>query len=244
MKMLKNHPFAVDAFFEHSLVLTFAMPKAQLAGMIPECLELDVLRDEWGFLAVAMVQARGLRPAHFPKWIGSDFFLIGYRIFVRYRTRAGKRLRGLYILKSETDNGKMALLGNIFTHYAYTTTDICQAVTDKTKTVHSEKSCLEVSVLYIDGEVPLPSGSPFADWKDARKFAGPMPYTFGYDAAKKEVVIVEGVRQNWEPAPLTVSNYSIGFFGQLQLSDTVLAGAFEVSNIPYHWKKGRVEKWK
>ena len=27
---LKNHPFAVEAFFESSLVLTFAIPKEQL----------------------------------------------------------------------------------------------------------------------------------------------------------------------------------------------------------------------
>src|SRR5690606_22039277 len=101
MTILKNHPFAVDAFFEHSVVLTFAIPKVQLADIIPTCLELDILRNEWAFLAVAIVQTKNLRPAGFPKWMGNDFFLIGYRIFVRYRTLSGKRLRGLYILRSE-----------------------------------------------------------------------------------------------------------------------------------------------
>lgn len=41
MKFLKNHPFAVEAFFDNSLVLTFAVQKEQLQNFIPECLELD-----------------------------------------------------------------------------------------------------------------------------------------------------------------------------------------------------------
>src|SRR3954464_5273530 len=98
---LKNHPFAVEAHFESSVVLTFAVPKEQLRKLIPGCLELDTFDDKWGFVAVAMVQTTGLRPKGFPKFMGNDFFLIGYRIFVRFTNNKGKRLRGLYILKSE-----------------------------------------------------------------------------------------------------------------------------------------------
>src|SRR5215216_3946721 len=97
---LKNHPFAVEAFFESSLVFTFAVQKEQIQHLIPECLELDSLNDKWAFIAVAMVQTKALRPKGFPKMFGNDFFLIGYRIFVRSANRAGKSLRGLYILKS------------------------------------------------------------------------------------------------------------------------------------------------
>jgi uncharacterized protein YqjF (DUF2071 family) len=107
---LKNHPFAVEAFFESSLVFTFAIPKEQIKQLIPECLELDTFNDKWAFIAVAMVQTKELRPKGFPKLLGNDFFLIGYRVFVRYTNKAGKRLRGLYILKSETDKRKMEFL--------------------------------------------------------------------------------------------------------------------------------------
>jgi len=239
----KNHPFAVNAFFEHSLVITFAIPKTQVAGIIPECLELDLLRNEWAFLAIAIVQTKNLRPAGFPKWMGNDFFLIGYRIFVQYRTLSGKSLRGLYILRSETNSDKMTFLGNIFTHYTYSTTDISLVVDGKSGTIRSHKSALEISMEHHPENVPLPADSPFADWKEARKFAGPMPYTFGYDKTKKEVVIVEGVRKSWKPVPAMVNSYSVGFLDRLNLSHALLASAFEVSNIPYHWKKGRVEKW-
>lgn len=128
---LKNQPFAVEAFFEYSLVFTFAVPKEQLQHLIPKCLELDTFNAKWAFLAVAMVQTKGLRPKGFPKLFGNVFFLIGYRVFVRYTSNAGKTLRGLYILKSETDKRKMEFFGNIFTHYNYTTTDIQQIKTTK-----------------------------------------------------------------------------------------------------------------
>ena len=91
---LKNHPFAVEAFFESSLVFTFAIPKEQLQHLIPECLKLDTFNDQWAFIAVAMVQTKHLRPKGFPKFAGNDFFLIGYRVFVRYTNNKGKRLRG------------------------------------------------------------------------------------------------------------------------------------------------------
>src|ERR1700742_2291299 len=114
---LKNHPFAVEAFFESSLVLTFAASKEQIQHLIPECLELDTFQDKWAFIAVAMVQTKALRPKGFPTFFGNDFFLIGYRVFVRFTNQAGKHLRGLYILRSATDKKKMEFFGNIFTQY-------------------------------------------------------------------------------------------------------------------------------
>ena len=239
---LKNHPFAVEAFFESSMVLTFAVPKEQLQTMIPECLELDTFNDKWGFFAVAMVQTKDLRPKGFPKFMGNDFFLIGYRIFVRYTNKAGKRLRGLYILKSETDKKKMELLGNIFTHYSYTTTDI-QIIQNGITKIKSAKSKFEVEIENTNKEIQLPIYSPFADWKEARRFAGPLPFTFTYNPKNKTVLIIEGVRENWIPKPLKVVNYNFDFLDTLKLKDTVLANAFIIENIPYHWKKGKIEPW-
>lgn len=243
MKFLKNHPFAVEAFFESSLVLTFAIPKEQLQNFIPECLELDTFQDKWAFIAVAMVQTSGLRPKGFPKFLGNNFFLIGYRIFVRYTNNAGKRLRGLYIIKSETDKKKMEFLGNIFTHYNYTTTDIQQTTNGNFRIIKSEHSKFQITIEQPDNEIQIPENSPFLDWKDSRKFAGPLPYTFTYNQTNKTVLIIEGIRQNWKPEPVKIESYNFEFLNNLKLQNVVLANAFEIKNVPYHWKKGRIEKW-
>jgi hypothetical protein len=244
LSSLKNHPFAVEAFFKSSLVLTFAVPKEQLQLLIPPCLQLDLFNDRWAFIAVAMVQTKQLRPKGFPKFLGSDFFLIGYRVFVRYTTTAGKNLRGLYILKSETDKTKMALFGNIFTHYNYTSTDITQVDANQTRTISSKKSGFDVVISESDEKpVSLPERSPFADWKEARRFAGPLPFTFTYTAAENKVLIIEGVRKNWNPKPVKVISHRFGFLIDLKLQNIKLANAFVIENIPYYWKKGKIEIW-
>jgi uncharacterized protein YqjF (DUF2071 family) len=240
---LKDHPFAVEAFFESSLVLTFALPKEQLEKYIPECLQLDTFQDKWAFIAIAMVQTKGLRPKGFPMFMGNDFFLTGYRVFVRYTSNAGKKLRGLYILKSETDKKKMEIMGNIFTHYNYTTTDILQEENPTSKTISSVKSKLSITIDTTTGDVQLPGQSPFNDWNEARRFAGPLPFTFTYDNEKREVLIIEGVREHWTPSPVRVLDYQIDFLNTLETDTAVLANAFIIKNIPYYWKKGKKEKW-
>jgi uncharacterized protein YqjF (DUF2071 family) len=244
LSFLKNHPFAVEAFFESSIVLTFALPKEQIKHLIPECLELDTFQDQWAFIAIAMVQTKYLRPKGFPKFMGNDFFLIGYRVFVRYTNADGKRLRGLYILKSETDKKKMEVMGNTFTHYNYTTTDILQKENDHTKEIISIQSQFKVNIDKDKENVPLPQHSPFADWKEARRFAGPLPFTFTYNKATKEVLVIEGVRENWTPEPIKIINYEFDFLNALGLENVVLANAFIINNIPYYWKKGKIELWK
>lgn len=244
LSFLKNHPFAVEAYFKNSIVLTFAVPKKKLQDLIPECLQLDTFQDQWAFIAVAMVQTKDLRPRGFPKFMGNDFFLIGYRVFVRYRNKSGKNLRGLYILKSETDKKKMEFFGNLFTHYNYTTTDIKQIELKNTLEISSIKSKFNISIDKTEKQVALPENSPFVNWKEARRFAGPLPFTFTYDEKTEEVLIIEGVRQNWTPEPLKVIDFNFDFLYSLQLGNPILANSFIIKDIPYYWKKGQKEVWK
>lgn len=244
LKFLKNHPFAVEAHFERSLVLTFAIPKAQLEGLIPNRLTLDTFQDKWAFIAVAMVQTRNLRPKGFPAICGNDFFLIGYRVFVRYPNIAGKRLRGLYILLSETNKRKMQFLGNIFTHYNYTTTDVQFSEYESSEVISSEHSQFNVVVDQHKKDVELPPDSPFDTWKEARRFAGPLPFTFTCDSENQSVLIIEGVRNNWRPEPVHINDYSFQFLNELGFENTKLANAFQVTDVPYSWKKGVIESWK
>lgn len=243
MGYLKSHPFAIEAYFKQSMVLTFAFPNSVLAPLIPECLELDTYQDKWAFLAVAMVDTKYLRPKGFPKFLGNDFFLTGYRIFVRYKDVRGKSLRGLYILKSETNKWKMKCLGNMFSHYDYNMIDIHHSISENVKTISSHKANFHVNSLLSDKEPALPKHSPFLEWKEARRFAGPLPFTFAYNKDKMEVNIIEGVRKNWKPKAVKIDDYHFDFLNQENFKEGVLASAFVVNDIAYYWKKGRKEKW-
>ena len=238
----RANPFAVNAWFDYSCTLTFALPREEIAARLPSCLEPDVFRDEWGFVAVAVVQTRRLRPAGFPGFLGHDFVLVGYRYFVRYRPASGRNLRGLYILRSETDKKHMELLGNFFTRYRYVKTGVRVTGDGDRLSIDSKDTGLAIEV-DLESNAGLPERSPFSRWEDARKFSGPLPFTFTCEADRKRVLIVEGVRSDWKPEPVAVIRHEIPFLSEIGHDNAILANAFVVRNIPYHWKKGTAEPW-
>ena len=87
---------------------------------------------------------------------------------------------------------------------------------------------------------PLPAGSPFESMEEARRFAGPLPFTFDYEPQTHSMIVIEGVRQKWEPEPVVVNVLENSFFAQPYWRGTkpVLASAFYLTNVPYLWRRG------
>ncbi len=243
-RLLKRHLFAVDAHFDRVVALSFAFPEAIVRPLVPDALAIDT-HDGFAFVTVAMVWTRALRPAGFPSPLGQSFFLAGYRVFTRLQEPDGRRLRGLRILRSNTDQRRMVWVGNVFTDYRYRHVTVHVTGTGDETTVattgRGAGDALEVTFTDPGGEVKLPEGSPFADWKTARRFAGPMPFTFSPEDAQTFIVI-EGSRQHWEPRPLHVTRWRVGFFDESPLSAAtpILANAFTVEHVDYRWKRGRI----
>ena len=245
--LLQRHPFAVAAHFEWTLVLTYALPAATLLPLLPPGLTLDEY-EGWGFVAIALVQTRRLRPAGWLAALGHDFFLTGYRVFARYRTAAGRTLRGLRILRSDTDRRRMVLSGNLLTHYGYHLADIRHARTGDRLglDIHTPGGEADLSLqadLRDDPAQPLPPGSPFPDWHTARRYAGPLPFTFDYEPETHSIIRIEGVREQWHPRPVVVRVEQAAFFDRAPFTGPgaprpVLASAFYMENIPYLWRRG------
>ncbi len=175
LHLLKRHPIPVRAFFDFTLALTFAFPARLLRPLLYPGLVLDQYGDH-AFIAVAMVQTREMRPEFLPPWLGGKFFLTGYRIFVRYRTPGGRTLRGLQVLRSDTDRNAMVGLGNLFTHYHYSraAVQIARTASQLSITVETPEHDADLS-LTADLNTPdesLPRGSIFPDPRTARRFAG------------------------------------------------------------------------
>jgi hypothetical protein len=57
------------------------------------------------------------------------------------------------------------------------------------------------------------------------------------------VLLVEGVRAEWKPRTVSVLAHHIPHLETLGLGHAILANAFIVENIAYHWKKGVAEPW-
>jgi hypothetical protein len=244
---LRRHPFAIDAHFDTAVALTYSVPAAILRPLLPPGLELETVGGN-GFVAVALVQTRDLRPAGWPRMFGQDFFLAGYRIFTRLEATT---TRGLRVLRSDTDRARMTLGGNLLTHYNY---HRCRARIDPDGdelrvivTTSDGAGDLDVRIGSTDAwvrascpDAALPSGSPFGSIREARRFAGPLPFTFDYEAETDAIVAIEARRTNWKPLPVDVDVRRIAFFDQAAFADCTprLAAAFRVDNVEYRWNRG------
>jgi hypothetical protein len=246
LHLLKRHPFPVVAEFEHCLVLTYAVDAPSLLPLLPPGLSLDTLGDQGrtGFLAIALVQTRRLRPVGFPRMLGRDFFLSGYRIFTKFKTPAGRALRGLRILRSDTNRRLMANSGNLLTHYNYRLADVdfratAEELLVQIDTPHSEAD-LSVRAVLNAAHEPLPAGSCFADAKSARRFAGPLPYTFDYERETHSIVVIRGRRRKWQPrlVPVEVSRCTFIEQPAIARGNPRLVSAFHVAEIDYRWDCG------
>jgi hypothetical protein len=243
LHLLQRHPLPVYAFFRHSLVLTYALPAPLLRPLLPPGLTLDTYED-YGFVAIAMVQTEGLHPAGVPRRLGQDFFLTGYRIFTRFQTPGGRNLRGLRILRSDTDSRLMAWAGNLLTHYHYHRAAITMQESDtrlevQIRTPRAEADLHVIADLDAPPDAP-PPGSPFPSLKLARRYAGPLPFTFDYEPETHSIIRIQGVRQGWDPQPVRVTVPVNTFFDQPAFAGAtpVLANAFHIANSPYCWERG------
>jgi Uncharacterized conserved protein (COG2071) len=242
MLLLHRHPFPVVAFFEKVLAVSFAFPEGVVRALVPDGLEIDGYNG-FGFVTVALVWTRRLRPAGFPAFLGRDFFLAGYRVFTRLREPSGRRLRG--ILRSETDSHRMVWMGNWLTRYNYRYVNVTMRDDGSEKSVETARDdgtqTLFLSYDADGNDAPLPEGSPFPDWHTARLFAGPMPFTFSPEADGRFVVI-EGRRTEWVPRPVRILKWDVSLFHESPLRDAepILANAFVVENVNYRWEKGRI----
>jgi Uncharacterized conserved protein (COG2071) len=245
---LQRHPIPITCHFEHSLVITWAVPVELLEPLVPAGLTVDRYDDRWGFVAIAVVQTRDLRPAPLPAFVGRDYALTGYRIFVRHRDHRDQRQRdrrGLYILRSDTDARSMKLGGNLLTHYNYRLADIdISAGTDQRLRVRiatpDREADLHVIAHLDDQPAPLPVSSPFRSPEDARRFAGPLPWTFDHEPETDSIVMIHARRTAWRPRPTAVEIKTCTFLDRPPFvgADVRLANAFHVAGIDYGWERG------
>jgi hypothetical protein len=234
---LRRHPISVSAHFRHSLVLAYALPAGVLEPLLPPTLEPD-RHGDLGFAAAAFVQTERMRPSFLPPALGLDFFLGGYRIFVRVAGRPS--LRGLYIIRSDTDRRLLTVFGNALTSYRYRTVDASCRCEDGTLEILVRPG-VRISADLSRRPAPLPPSSPFASLTEARRFAGPLPYTFHHEPETGLLLSVRGVRSSWNPEPVSVEIRELAFFTAERFGEEpTLANAFYVGGIDYKWERGKL----
>lgn len=239
---LRRHPVSIEATLRDCVTLTYALPAGVLRPLLPPGLELEVVRD-CGFVAVALVRAESLRPAALPAACGQDFFLAGYRVFTKAHV-GGRTLRGLRILRSDADRWAMVTGGNLLTHYNYRRCDATMRTHDGELhiSVRAHHGSIDLDVRVKREAETLPPGSPFTSVREARRFAGPLPFTFDYEPETHSIVAIRATRAGWQPRLVDVDVNRINFFDAPPFAGCapVLAAAFRVEDVAYRWERGVV----
>ncbi len=235
-----NHPFRVNAHFNYCYVFTFSLPIEEVDTLLFKGLVPDTFQDKFAFYTIAIVDTQNLRPSFLPKLFGGNFLLVGHRLFVRLKSKKGKIYRGLQILKSETNSLRMKIIGNMLTHYNYRKQNFEINVSKENIEIKSSKTGFRVLVSKGSENVSLPETSPFSSWKEARKFAGPMPFTFTDLAMENKILVVEGKRDKWEAKPIEVKSIEFPDYSKKLFPNAKLASAFKIENVDYQWQKGQI----
>ncbi len=142
----------------------------------------------------------------------------------------------------------MAFFGNMLTHYNYRVADVTvrqnNGELDFQITTPNAEADLRVKVYTAEIQETPPEGSPFPDLKTARKYAGPLPFTFDYEKQTHSIIRIEGARTNWNPKPIRVEVSEKTFFNSPPFAglSPILANAFYVNDISYKWLRGIREK--
>lgn len=233
-------PFPVKAWFDFFVVLFFSIDKNNTISQIPAPLELDLYKDH-GIFAIAIVKTKKFRPAFLPSWIGMNFNLVGYRFLTTYKGDDLKTIRGLKIVKSQTNQKIMQWIGDKLTQYKFNYNPINIVTENNIVTIIGTGISIKLKMHEEEEIIPLPFNSIFDNWTQARKFAGPLLYTFEVNEKTKELSITEGTRKNWTPKPIEVISANIDFLNQdsIKQLNPILSAAYMVKNIPYSWKKAK-----
>ncbi len=242
LHLLKRHPFSVSALSPPVIGPDVRVSKRHLAAAPAARPRSGYLRRVW-LSCNRHGQTERLRPSFLPAALGRNFFLTGYRIFARLASHAGS-LRGLRILRSDTNRRWMVSAGNVLTHYQYR---LCQAeLSERPGEVEwnirtpRQEADLRVIMHLADGPAGLPAGSPFPNLNEGRRFAGPLPYTFDYEPETHSIIRIQGVRREWHPKPVTVEVLQNTFLHSEPFcrAKPILANAFQVHDVPYRWERG------
>lgn len=242
MKRLQRHPLAMSARFRDAIVLTYAFPAPVLRALVPSALPPETYGDS-GFVAVALVDMRGLRPSRLPAWAGTDAVFAGYRVFVRTGTASGHVRRGLKIIRTDVNRLHVLTGTKLLTRYEaglISATWERRAGRQRVRIGSRWRGAdLDVEVA-LDNPPAPPPGSPFRSWEEAAPFSGPLPWTFAPDVTGSRAVAVKGVRSDWSPEPVTVHSQAIALLSSARFAGhrPVLASAFHISDVAYSWMAG------
>jgi hypothetical protein len=237
-------PFNTNAIWAEAIAVNYQLDPAALRPLVPDVFDLDLHHGK-AFVSLAASRLKDFGASWLPKALRMNFYQATYRAHVTYTDFRGRRLRGCYFVRSETNSALMSLAANLlpeFRAHACRTYPIVMARQESQLilTVDSGADPAGKVVLVLDiarGLPAMPSSSVFASIPAAYDFLVDFCDAFAYVKESNEVLLLQIERGPWDIQVVEPVDYYLGYFsdGSFPAGSAALDSIFYFQNVPYRW---------
>jgi uncharacterized protein YqjF (DUF2071 family) len=237
-------PFDTNTVWEEALAVNVRLDPAALRPLVPAAFDLDLYGGE-AFVSLTASRLKDFGVGWLPRALRVNFYQATYRAHVTYTDFRGRRLRGCYFVRSETNSRLMSLTANLLpefrAHHCHTCPILMVRDGDNLLlTVDSGADPAGKVVLLLDTSRPLaamPATSCFPTVAAAYDFLVDFYDAFSYDPASGEVFLLQIERGPWDIRVLEPVDYYLGYFaaGPFPPGSSRLDSVFYFRNVPYRW---------
>src|SRR5262245_57775173 len=197
-------PFEANTVWAEAVCANVALDPAALRPLVPAVFDLDLYGGKaWVTLTASRLKDFGV--SRLPRALRMNFYQATYRAHVSYTDFRGRRLRGCYFVRSETNSRVMSLTANLLPEFRAHRCGTCPILMARRGdhlllTVDSADAAGKV-VLVLDVARPragMPPASRFPSVPEARGLLVDFYDAFSYDPAAGAVLILQIDRGGWD----------------------------------------------
>src|SRR5262245_45467558 len=167
-------PFAANTVWAEAVCVNVALDPAALRPLVPPVFDLDLYAGK-AFVSLTASRLKDFGVGRVPRALRMNFYQATYRAHVRYTDFGGRRLRGCYFVRSETNSRVMSLTANLLPEFRAHRCGTCPILMARSGdhlllTVDPADDPAGKVVLLLDAARPLPgmpAGSFFPSLKEA-----------------------------------------------------------------------------
>jgi uncharacterized protein YqjF (DUF2071 family) len=237
-------PFAANTIWAEAVCVNVRVRPEALRPLVPPQFELD-LYDGWAFVSLTASRLKDFGVDHVPGALRMNFYQATYRAHVAFTDFLGRRMRGCYFVRSETNSQVMSLTANMlpeFKAHRCATHPILMARQGDhfLLSVDSGNDPAGKVVLVLDTAKPLaemPATSKFPSLAAARELIVDFYDAFAYDPDTNEVLILRIDRGPWEIQVVSPVDCYLGYVeaGPFPAGTAEVDSVFYFRNTPYRW---------
>jgi uncharacterized protein YqjF (DUF2071 family) len=237
-------PFAANTVWAEAVAVNFQVEPEALRPLVPDVFDLDVHHGK-GFVSLTASRLKDFGVDWVPAALRMNFYQATYRAHVTYTDFRGRRIRGCYFIRSETNSAVMSLTANLLpefrAHHCRTYPMLMARRGDHLLfTVDAGDDRAGQVVLLLDTSRPLPgmpAASVFPGVAQACEVLVDFYDAFSYDPHAEEVLLLQIDRGPWNIRVFEPVDSYFGYFadGPFPPGSTQLDSVFYFQNTPYRW---------